>query len=290
MDDDGGMESLFSTFMNEVSNIKSNKRKKIEEKAGSPDEVIDRILSGPYDPLQGQGSAYMILQVSPDASEGDITKAYRKLSILIHPDKCKLERASEAFQILAKAYADTKDPKYNDKYRDVVQLAKDRVRKQRAKENEARQKRGEDPLDMEGNDFDQELLRECERMTTETTERAEYTNSVLEANMKRMEAQAKEAKARRREEEAEKRKWEKQRDKRVAGWQVFMQNVESKKFKTETLAKVGKVAACDVFYRREERKDLDKKGEVDREDITIKRSNVQAGQTGIDRTYKHKWR
>lgn len=290
MDDDGGMDSLFSTFLNEVDNIKSNKRKKIEEKAGSPEEIIERITATTYDPKQGHGSAYAVLQVSPEASESEITKAYRKLSILIHPDKCKLEKASEAFQVLAKAYADTKDPNYNDKYRDVVQQAKENVRKERNKENEARKKKGEDPLDMEGNDFDQAVLRECERLTTATVERAEYTNSVMEANMKRLEQQQKEAKQRRREEDAEKRKWEKQRDKRVAGWQVFMQNVESKKFKTETLAKVGKVGACDVFYRREERREIDKKAEVDLDDVTVKRSNVQAGQTGIDRTYKHKWR
>merc|ERR1719231_2137448 len=53
-------------------------------------------------------SAYELLQISPEASEGEVTKQYRKLSIMIHPDKCQLEGASEAFQILAKAYADTK--------------------------------------------------------------------------------------------------------------------------------------------------------------------------------------
>merc|ERR1712066_1125472 len=122
-----------------------------------------------------------------------------RLSVLIHPDKCKLEGASEAFQVLVKAYNDTKDPNYQDKYKDVIGDAKVRVRKAREKENEARQKKGEDPLDMEGNDFDQEVLRECERMTTETVEKATYTNSVLEANMKRQEQMIKEAKARKKE-------------------------------------------------------------------------------------------
>ena len=35
--------------------------------------------------------------------------------MLIHPDKCKLDRAAEAFQVVVKAYNDTKDPNYNDK-------------------------------------------------------------------------------------------------------------------------------------------------------------------------------
>merc|ERR1719361_1608905 len=103
-----------------------------------------------------------MLQVSPEASDSEATKQYRKLSVLIHPDKCKLEKASEAFQVLVKAYNDTKDPNYQDKYKDVLLQAKDRVRKRREKENQVRAKQGEDPLDLDGNDFDQEVLKECE--------------------------------------------------------------------------------------------------------------------------------
>merc|ERR1719356_818514 len=165
---------------------------------------------------------------------------YKKLSVLIHPDKCKLEQASEAFQLLVRAYNDTKDPNYNDKYKDLVGPAKKRVREQREKENKERQKRGEDPLDMEGNDFDQEVLRECERMTTASTEHATYTNSVLEANLKRQAEQQKEARLRKKEEDLEKRKFERSRDKRAAGWQTFVNNVESKRFKSQHfVAKVG---------------------------------------------------
>merc|ERR1712032_1086669 len=108
--------------------------------------------------------------VSPESSEAEITKQYRKMSVLIHPDKCSLPKAAEAFQILVKAYNDTKDPNYNDKYKDVLPMAKANVRKAREKENIARAKRGEDPLDMEGNDFDKSVLEECERITTGASE------------------------------------------------------------------------------------------------------------------------
>jgi len=62
--------------------------------------------------------------------------------VLIHPDKCKHEKAAEAFQVLAKAYADTKDPAYQDKYKDVVLEAKANVRKRIEKENKEREKKG----------------------------------------------------------------------------------------------------------------------------------------------------
>lgn len=287
---DEGMDALFSTFMNEVTNIKSNKMKKMEENIGSAEDIVERLTATRYDPKQGYGSAYQVLQVSPEASDSEIAKQYRKLSVLIHPDKCKLEKASEAFQVLVKAYNDTKDPNYQDKYKEVIMQAKERVRKQREKENNERARKGQDPLDLDGNDFDKEVLKECERMTTESTEAATYSNTVLEANMKRHEQMIKEARVKRREEDAEKRKFEKNRDKRAAGWQVFLDRCETKKFKSQSWSKVGQVGAADVHHRREERKDTDGKAEIDREDKKILKSDTQAGATGVDRTYRQAWR
>lgn len=209
--------------MSEVSNIKTAKMKKIEGNQGTPDEIIERVLARPYDPKQGQGSAYQILQVAPDATESEITKQYRRLSVLVHPDKCKLEKAAEAFQVIVKAYNDTKDPNYQDKYADVIIEAKKRVRKEREKQNESREKRGEDPLPTDGGEFDRAVWEECERMTSAATESAELANSVAEANKKRYEEQARERRERKKAEQKELREWERNK--------VFMQNVQSKKFK-----------------------------------------------------------
>jgi len=284
------MDALFSSFMNEVSNVKSSKMKKIEGSQGTPEEIIERVLAKPYDPKQGQGSAYHILQVSPEATESEITKQYRKLSILIHPDKCKLEKAAEAFQIVVKAYNDTKDPNYQDKYADVIVEAKNRVRKAREKENKDRERKGEDPLPTEGMEFDRAVLEECDRMTTVSTEKVEHANSIAEANAKRLEQAARERREKKKEEQKEIKAWERNKDKRAAGWQVFMNNIQNKKFKTETWKPVGKVGAADVHHKREERKDTDKAAEVDREDKKVARSDVQAGAVGVDSSYKKAWR
>merc|ERR1711908_133811 len=95
-----------------------------------------------------------------------------------------IEGASEAFQILAKAYADSKDPAHSDRFKDVWIAAKANVRKRIEKENKDREKRGEDPLDTQGNDFDKEVLKECERMTTDTKEEAE-TKKLVEKRIKK---------------------------------------------------------------------------------------------------------
>jgi len=288
MDDDGSMDSLFSSFMNEVNNQKSNKMKKLEEKfGGSPEEIVERLTGrASFD------SPFQVLQMSPEATENEITKQYRKLSVLIHPDKCKLEKAAEAFQILAKAYADTKDPAHSDKFKDVWLEAKATVRKRIEKENKDREKRGEDPLDTQGNAFDQEVLQECERMTTDTAEAVAEKNSVLEANMKRMEEARKESRQKRKEEAIEKKQWDKQRDKRVAGWQIFVNNVETKKIKTGHL--VGRVGAADVHFRREQRKEDDpgksSAGKATVGDMTGYKKEDGYKPMGLDKSWKQQWR
>merc|ERR1740117_1950620 len=112
--------------------------------------------------------------------------------------------------------------------------------------------------------------------------------------MKRWAQMGTEAKKARKAEELEKRNFDRCRDKRVAGWQTFMNNVDTKKFKSETFTKFGKVGAGDHFHRQEtrdaahERGDL--KAEVDIDDDKVKRSDTQAGAVGVDRSYRKQWR
>lgn len=271
------MDSLFSSFMNEVSNIKSSKMKKIEDKAGTPDELVERLTSKVFE------SAYQVLMLTPEATESEVTKQYRRLSVLIHPDKCKLDGASEAFQVLSKAYAQTKDVNYVDKYVDIVGPARTRVRKRREAENVQREKKGEDPLPTEGNEFDREVLEECERMTTFGKEEREERNSVLEANLKRHADMRRDSGKAKREEENTKKKWDKNRDKRVAGWQIFMNNVDSKKFRTETWGKVGQVGAGNSMFRQEQRTELQ----------SANGPKVSEGETlpmGVSKEHKKVWR
>merc|ERR1712129_286278 len=117
------------------------------------------------------------------------------------------------------------------------------------------------------------------RMTTAATEHATYSNSVLEANMKRQAEQQKEGRLKRKEEDTEKRKFERNRDKRAAGWHTFQHNIESKRFKSQHT--VGRVGAADLHHKREERSERDGKGNIDLTDKKVLRSDTQAGHKGI---------
>ena len=65
-------------------------------------EIIDHLLICSD---QGENNPHFMLMLSPTASVADVTKQYRQMSVLIHPDKCKEEGAVEAFQLLGQAYS-----------------------------------------------------------------------------------------------------------------------------------------------------------------------------------------
>ncbi|XP_037286844.2 dnaJ homolog subfamily C member 9 [Rhipicephalus microplus] len=57
--------------------------------------------------LFGTSDLYKLFGVPPDASESDVKKAYRRLSLLVHPDRAdeaQKEAATRKFQVLSKAH------------------------------------------------------------------------------------------------------------------------------------------------------------------------------------------
>ncbi|XP_072019326.1 dnaJ homolog subfamily C member 14-like isoform X2 [Amphiura filiformis] len=67
-------------------------------------EAIARIMACDPD------DAYAVLGVGDAASDDDIKKYYRKQCVMVHPDKCNLRHANDAFQMLQKGYETLTDP------------------------------------------------------------------------------------------------------------------------------------------------------------------------------------
>lgn len=59
---------------------------------------------------------YVILAVSRDADEAALKRAYRKLALQLHPDKCSLRGADEAFKRVSAAFAILQDPSQRRRY------------------------------------------------------------------------------------------------------------------------------------------------------------------------------
>ena len=72
------------------------------------EEIIARI--------KGASDLYDILDIEKDVDESGLTKAYRKLAMKLHPDKCQLEGAEEAFKKVSGAYSQLKDPQQRAHY------------------------------------------------------------------------------------------------------------------------------------------------------------------------------
>ncbi|MCO5548222.1 hypothetical protein L7F22_062493 [Adiantum nelumboides] len=59
---------------------------------------------------------YQILGLEKDCSAEEIRKAYRKVSLKVHPDKNKAPGADEAFKAVSKAFACLNEPELRQKY------------------------------------------------------------------------------------------------------------------------------------------------------------------------------
>jgi len=70
---------------------------------------------------------YEMLGIRFDASVEDVPRAYRKVSLAVHPDKCSHPRANEAFEIIGHAQKELLDPEKKDRLDMMLQRAKDAV-------------------------------------------------------------------------------------------------------------------------------------------------------------------
>ncbi|ORY02984.1 DnaJ-domain-containing protein [Basidiobolus meristosporus CBS 931.73] len=63
-----------------------------------PEEALRRILDFPTE-------YYTVLDISKDSSTLQIKRAYKKLALILHPDKNPSSKAEEAFKVVSKAYS-----------------------------------------------------------------------------------------------------------------------------------------------------------------------------------------
>ncbi|XP_042338239.1 dnaJ homolog subfamily C member 1-like, partial [Plectropomus leopardus] len=76
-------------------------------------ELLDLVEEVPH-------NFYHFLSVDQDASSGEIKKAYRRLSLTLHPDRNKDENAETQFRQLVAIYEVLKDEERRRKYDDIM--------------------------------------------------------------------------------------------------------------------------------------------------------------------------
>jgi DnaJ-domain-containing protein 1 len=75
----------------------------VEWRPSDASAEIQRILSE-------SNNYYMVLHVTPSADVSEIKRNYKRLSLLLHPDRCTLERAKDAFQEVNIAHTTLTNP------------------------------------------------------------------------------------------------------------------------------------------------------------------------------------
>ncbi|KAJ3702916.1 hypothetical protein LUZ61_006621 [Rhynchospora tenuis] len=205
-------EDLLKSFMAEVSEVER-------------DNEVQRILgSFKLNPFEH-------LNLPFDASTDDVKKQYRKLSLLVHPDKCKHPQAKEAFGALAKAQQLLLDPQERGYILDQVTAAKEELRAKRKKElkkdNASRIKATVDEGKYEeqyerSEEFQVHLKLKVREILAEKEWRRRKMQmriSEEEGRLKKDEEETKEMWKRKREHEEQ---WEETRENRVSSWRDFM--------------------------------------------------------------------
>uniref|UniRef100_A0A8C8EU92 DnaJ homolog subfamily C member 8 n=1 Tax=Oncorhynchus tshawytscha TaxID=74940 RepID=A0A8C8EU92_ONCTS len=186
-------------------------------------QQIDRLLR--------PGSSYFnlnpfeVLQIDPEATDEELKKRFRALSILVHPDKNQddPDRAQLAFEAVDKAYKNLLEPEQKKRAVDVIQAGREYV-EHNMKEKKKQLKKDGKPQFVEEDDpemFRQAVYKQTMKLFAE-----------LEIKRKEREAKDMHERKRAREEEIEtaekakrEREWQKNfeetRDGRVDSWRSF---------------------------------------------------------------------
>ncbi len=153
-----------------------------------------------------------VLCLPPDATEEEIKFHYRRLSAVVHPDKCTLDGAMDAFQALKTAYQTLQDEERREAcaqlYREAEEEAEKNLKRLR--------KRGEEVPPLQ-----EELTREVRRRFAEIERRKRKFEKRL-VGKAQSDAEVEAAKAAiEAEDAADEEKWDKTRDSRFNNWQGF---------------------------------------------------------------------
>ncbi|KAF5175663.1 Dnaj-like protein, partial [Thalictrum thalictroides] len=187
-------------------------------------------------------NAFEYLNLPFDSSPEDVKRQYRKLSLLVHPDKCKHPQAKEAFGALAKAQQLLLEPQEREYLLSQVNAAKEELRSKRKKllkkDNASKLKSQVDEGKYEqqyekSDEYQQQLKLKVRELLTEhewRRRKMQMRISEEEGRLKKDEEETKEMWKKKREHEEQ---WEGTREKRVSSWRDFM--------KTGKKAKKGEI-------------------------------------------------
>ncbi|KAF8070952.1 spf31 [Scenedesmus sp. PABB004] len=183
---------------------------------------------------------YEKLNLRFTATPEEVRRQYRKLSLMVHPDKCKHEDASDAFDVLGAAQKELLNEEKREALWKVLDMAREEVRAQREKET-----KHDTTIELAAllHEKGKEGVREQYEETDEFHERwrlkardmlakSEWRRRKLTKRLKDETARVKEEVAEQRENAKRQREhdkeWASTRDSRVGTWRDYLKKGGSK--------------------------------------------------------------
>lgn len=222
-------ETKFNSFYTEIKEIEKR------DSVLTPKQQIERLLR--------PGSTYRnlnpfdVLQVDPDTPLEEIKKKYRRLSILVHPDKNQddPDRAQQAFEAINKAWKTLESDETRKKCMDIIEEAVGRTDLMVAEKRKKAKKEGKESIPED----DQEKYRHAVYVMTMKL------FADLERKRRDLADRDQEERKRKREQEIEEeekakaqKEWQKNfeesRQNRVNSWQSFQAQGKNKSKKLKT--------------------------------------------------------
>ncbi|CAG9471859.1 unnamed protein product [Plasmodium vivax] len=245
------LNEMFDDFLKDIENISSTMENQQEGKKlnkGDAQSEIARLLANK------NSSPFEIFDIHEDINMEMIKSKYRRLSVLIHPDKCKIEKASEAFHILNKAYEELKRDDIKEQYKSVYETAKKNIIKKlnlKKIKNELNEYLNKNEEEYEISKEVQLLINEeCENLLKVQKEKMEYAQKCKLANLQYAKEKEEEKIKEELKKEEERKLWIEGRDERVNNWK----NYKKENLKTEKEFHIYK----NVGKKKEERTEEEK--------------------------------
>jgi len=244
---------------------------------GTSDEQIVRLTTkiflNPFD----------VLQMTPGAPDDYIKRRYRKLSLLVHPDKNHSNpKAADAFQVVSKAYGDIKNGETEvdlSKYADILDEAKRRVKREIREINALRKTKGDPSISNKDEDIIEDVIEMCEKMLCRMEERRNYARATLTENFAREEEEQKRLEEEEINQKELLKEFKSRRNTRGEYWQQFIKDSNSTKG-------VKRAAG----FTKEELRDQDRLSHAPTQQASNLKSKRRKGAVGIDNSWKENWR
>ena len=188
---------------------------------GTAKEELERLLQKNYAWINL--NPFVILQLPITATSEDVKQRYRILSSLVHPDKCKDERARLAFEEVHRGYDQLRDEKTKKNVIALIKMIKARVEKEwKINKNNNNMKSPHKTLEEA---IKYETLKSFAENEQERREAIDtrQSNRVREGNLK---LQAKEEKQKKKKLD---REWKKGIADRVDRWNEFLSSTTNNK-------------------------------------------------------------